>query len=195
MNGKNEGRNRIFVDGEKNRRAKWISVALRSTNEIPSSTASPSIWEKAGACEASNASLRYTIPGITTRTGGGEARQRPDLHRRGVRPEQQPTGRLALGGRRVKVKRVVHVHRRMIGREIEREEVVPLGLDLGAQRHGEADLPEDADDLVHHAGDGMLRAEPPRAGRHREVDARLLPLFRSVPALRAARRTPPRTAA
>ena len=58
MNGKNDGRNRVFVVGEKNRRAKWVSVALRSTNEIPSSTASPSIWENAGECEASNASFR-----------------------------------------------------------------------------------------------------------------------------------------
>jgi hypothetical protein len=58
VKGKNEGRNRVLVLGEKNRWAKWISVALRSTNEIPSSTASPSIWEKAGECDASNASFR-----------------------------------------------------------------------------------------------------------------------------------------
>ena len=47
--GKNEGRNRVFVAAEKNRWAKWVSVALRSTKEIPSSTASPSICEKAGS--------------------------------------------------------------------------------------------------------------------------------------------------
>ena len=58
VNGKNDGRKRVFVAGEKNRWAKWVSVALRSTNEIPSSTARPSICEKAGACEASKASLR-----------------------------------------------------------------------------------------------------------------------------------------
>ena len=58
VNGKNDGRNRVFVVGPKNRWAKWISVALRSTNEIPSSTASASICEKAGECEGSNASLR-----------------------------------------------------------------------------------------------------------------------------------------
>ena len=44
--------------GEKNRWAKWVSVALRSTNEMPSSTARPSICAKAGACDASKASLR-----------------------------------------------------------------------------------------------------------------------------------------
>ena len=58
VKGKNDGRNRVRVLGEKNRWAKWISVALRSTNEIPSSTASPSIWLNAGECDASKASLR-----------------------------------------------------------------------------------------------------------------------------------------
>ena len=38
--------------------ASLLSVALRSAKLIPSSTASPSIWEKAGECDASNASLR-----------------------------------------------------------------------------------------------------------------------------------------
>ena len=58
MNGKNEGRNLVFVAVPKNRWAKWIRVAFRTTKEIPSSTASPSIWEKAGECDGSNASLR-----------------------------------------------------------------------------------------------------------------------------------------
>ncbi len=43
VNGKKEGRNRTLVVGVKNRCAKWTNVAFRSTNEIPSSTASPSI--------------------------------------------------------------------------------------------------------------------------------------------------------
>ncbi len=58
VNGKNEGRKRTAVDGEKKRRAKCVSVALRSTNDTPSSMASPSICSKAGACDGSNASLR-----------------------------------------------------------------------------------------------------------------------------------------
>ncbi len=67
MNGKKEGRKRTLVVGEKNCRAKWSSVAFRSTKEMPSSTASPSICQKTGACEGSNGSFRYTTPGITTR--------------------------------------------------------------------------------------------------------------------------------
>ena len=42
----------------KNRRAKWSSVALRSTKVIPSSTASPSTCANTGACDASKVSLR-----------------------------------------------------------------------------------------------------------------------------------------
>ncbi len=38
--------------------AKCTNVAFRSTKEMPSSTARPSIWENAGACDASNGSLR-----------------------------------------------------------------------------------------------------------------------------------------
>ena len=58
VNGKKEGRNRTLVVGEKNRWAKWVSVALRSTKVMPSSTASPSICAKAGACDASKGSRR-----------------------------------------------------------------------------------------------------------------------------------------
>ena len=58
VNGKNDGRNRTFVVGEKMRRAKVARVALKSTNEIPSSTANPSICSKTGECDASNGSRR-----------------------------------------------------------------------------------------------------------------------------------------
>ncbi len=94
-----------------------------------------------------------------------------------MRPQQQPAGRLSLGGRRVQVERVVHVHRGMVGREVEREEVVPLRLDLRAQRDRESDLAENVYDLIHHAGDGMLGADPARSGRHGEIDPCLLLLL------------------
>ena len=78
--------------------------------------------------------------------------------------------------RRVEVQGVVHVHRRMVGREVEREEVVPLGLDLGARGDGEAELTEDADDLVHDPRHRVLGADPAPAAGHGEVHARgLLP--------------------
>ena len=58
VNGKKHGRKRVCVVGAKKRCAKWISVALRSTKEIPSSTASPSICANTGACDASKGSRR-----------------------------------------------------------------------------------------------------------------------------------------
>ena len=104
------------------------------------------------------------MPGITTRTGGGDSiRVRICTGEVWVRSSRRPPGSPSTGGR-VEVEGVVHVHRRMIGREVEREEVVPVGLDLGPDRDGEADAAEDLDDLVHHPGDRVLRADPARRG-------------------------------
>ena len=61
---------------------------------------------------------------MTTRTGGPGPRS-PDLHRRGVGPQQ---------GVSLQIEGVVHVERRMIFGEIEGEEIGPFGLDLGADR-------------------------------------------------------------
>src|SRR5690606_32254954 len=73
VNGKKDGRKRTRAPGPKNSRANAATVALRSTKLIPSSTTRPSICSKAGACEASNGSRRYAIPGTTTRIGGRNA--------------------------------------------------------------------------------------------------------------------------
>src|SRR5690606_13367429 len=70
----------------------------------------------------------------------------------------------------VEVQRVVLVESGMVGREVEREEIEFLGLDLGTQRHGESESPEDPDDLVDHLGDRVERAGPLCPARHREVD-------------------------
>src|ERR1700741_4926431 len=58
----------------------------------------------------------------------------------------------------------------MIGREVERREVVPLRLRLGAERNGEAELAEDVLYLFDDQRDRMLRAKPLSACRHREID-------------------------
>ena len=78
-----------------------------------------------------------------------------------VRRSSRPAGSPSRGC--IDIERVVHVHRRMVGRKVEREEVVPLGLDLGADRDGEPERAEDLDDLVDDAGDGMLGADPAAA--------------------------------
>ena len=59
----------------------------------------------------------------------------------------------------------------MIGREIERAEVVPLGFGLRSHGAGEAQPVEDLDDLLGDPGDGVLAADPAAAARHGEIDA------------------------
>jgi hypothetical protein len=54
---------------------------------------------------------------------------RPDLYRRGVGAQHHP-GPIGAAGPRDE-ERVLHLAGRVIGREVERVEVVPLGLGLG----------------------------------------------------------------
>jgi hypothetical protein len=57
----------------------------------------------------------------------------------------------------------------MVAREVERAEVVPVGLGFGAQRDGEAELAEDVLDLVHDERDRVFGAQPLSAARHCQV--------------------------
>ncbi len=52
--------------------------------------------------------------------------------------------------------RILGVARGMVGRKIQRLEVVVVGLDLGSFFDGVAEIAEDADDLVHCLDDWML---------------------------------------
>ncbi len=144
----------------KKRRAKCESVALRSTKLTPSSTASPSIWANIGACEASKKSRRYTFPGTRTRTGRLVALQGPDLDGRCMRAQQRSA---------LEVQRVVHVEGGVISREVERREVVPLGLGLRPEGDREAKLAEDVGDLVDDERDRVAPTRPHGAGGHRQV--------------------------
>ena len=51
--------------------------------------------------------------------------------------------------------RVVHLARRMAGREVELGEIVVVALDVRPFGDGEAHLGENGDDLVHHLADRM----------------------------------------
>ena len=95
--------------------------------------------------------------------------QRAHLHRRRVRAQQHALtrGRVLLSG---EVERVVHVHRRMVRREVERLEVVPLALRLGPHRDREPELAEDRADLVDDRRDGVHRADPAAPRGHREIE-------------------------
>ena len=56
--GKKLGRNRTRALGENISRAKVVSVPLSAASEIPSPTASPSIWVNIGVCVRSRSSRR-----------------------------------------------------------------------------------------------------------------------------------------
>ena len=67
--------------------------------------------------------------------------------------------------------RVLGVARRMVRREVQRLEVVVVGLDLGAFADGVAHRLEDGDDFVHHAQHGMLDADGAVDAGERDVEA------------------------
>ena len=60
--------------------------------------------------------------------------------------------------------------RRMLGRNVERGEIVEVGLDVGALGDREAQIGEDLADLVHHLTHGMDAPFLERAFAHRQSD-------------------------
>ena len=104
---------------------------------------------------------------MTIRIGGFWREHRPDLDRRRVRPEEKPVAsRPAV----LHEERVDLVARRMVGREVERLEVVPVGLDVGPVRHLVA---ERAEGVLDPAADDRQRVETSHgrdARRERHVD-------------------------
>ena len=87
-----------------------------------------------------------------------------DLHRRGVGAEQRVPPRARH------VERVGVIAGRVIGRDRQRLEVVPVGLDLGAGRHLVAELGEDGRDLPPHLGEEVKVPLGERAPRQGGVD-------------------------
>jgi hypothetical protein len=77
-------------------------------------------------------------------------------------------GRLLLAGDE---QRVLGVARGMVRREVERLEIVVVGLDLGAFADGIAHRFEDGDDLVHHAQHRMLDADGTLDAGQSDVEA------------------------
>ena len=89
------------------------------------------------------------------------ALQGADLHGRRVGAQQHVSAQ---------IERVLGIHGRMVLGEVERGEVIALGLGLRPDGAGEAELVEDLADLVHHLGDEVETAPPLGAPRHREVE-------------------------
>ena len=91
---------------------------------------------------------------------------RADLDRRGVGPEQQPFAVPAL----LEIERVVVLPGGMLGRDIERGEIVEVVLDIGPFGDREPHLAEDRHDFLDGLADGVdtaLRAPAAAAARCR----------------------------
>ena len=80
--------------------------------------------------------------------------QRADLHRRGMRAQQHPLAIHLV----IEVEGVVHGTRRMIGRHVQRREIVEVVLDFRALRDLEADFAEQPLDAQSRARDRMQAA-------------------------------------
>ena len=93
---------------------------------------------------------------------------RPDLHRRGVGPEQHALAPL-VGA---EIEGVVHLARRVLRRDIERREIVEVVLDVGPFDDAEAHVGENRDQLIQHLADRVNGAVRLRAGRQRDIHPR-----------------------
>src|SRR5262245_6635609 len=89
---------------------------------------------------------------------------RPDLHRRGMRAQQQ----LRAVGLRIEKERVLHLPRRMALREIEFGEIVIVGLDVGSFGDGKPHVGEDRGQFIHDLADGVDAADLRRRLTHRQ---------------------------
>ncbi len=104
---------------------------------------------------------------------------RADLHRRGMRAQHQPGAVGALG----QVEGVVLLPRRMLGRDVERGEIVEILFDMRPLGDDKAHLAKDRDDLVDGLADRMDAALAGK--RHRQGHVGALggePLFERRPA-------------
>ena len=93
--------------------------------------------------------------------------QRTDLHGAGV--GAQDVGRAGVSGGARHEEGVMLLPGGMLGRDVQRVEVVPVGFDLRAFGHGKAHVGEDGGQFLHHLTDGVDRACGARAARQRHV--------------------------
>jgi hypothetical protein len=78
--------------------------------------------------------------------------------------------RLVLALSRLEVEGVLHRPRRVVLRHVERGEIIPLALDLGAFCDREAEVRENLGQLVHHLADRVHRPARPGLDRKRQID-------------------------
>ncbi len=92
------------------------------------------------------------------------------LHWRGVRAQHM----LGTIGLFRDIERVVHLARRMVGRDVQLGEIVIVKFDIRAFANGKTQIGKDRGDLVHHLADRVDRAAGlwPRRKRHVDTLAR-----------------------
>ena len=88
-------------------------------------------------------SLRYTRPGQMIRIGWFLLFHHPGLHAAGM-GSQQPVGVL------MDIKSILHVPGRVILRQIQRGEIMPVVFDLRTFGNGKTQAAENMNDLVAH---------------------------------------------
>ena len=161
VNGKYDGRSRIFRSRSKNACTKPCRMAFMFAKLMSSSDHEPfDLVEHRRVRHVGIAPIH--APRRDHRERRAARQQRTDLHRRGVRA-QQPAVR--------EIERVVHRPRRMVRRDVERFEVVEVVLDLGPGGHVEARATEQRLDAQPRARHGMQPAALFAPPRQRDVDA------------------------
>ncbi len=107
-----------------------------------------------GEWVASAASLRWTLPGMTMRRGGGLGDHGADLDGAGVGAHEEAVAG-GFGGLAGDLEGVLGVAGGVVFGEVEGFEVVEVGFDLGAQLGGVAEVVEDFDDAVERGEEGV----------------------------------------
>ena len=89
-----------------------------------------------------------------------------DLHRRGMRAQQQPRAILALG----EIERVVHLPGRMLGRDVEGGEIMEIVLDVRPLSDGKTHIAKYRHHFIEHLADRVDAALSLGANREGNVD-------------------------
>ena len=166
VNGKNDGLKRALMSGPKSD----VDERLDGAEQIA---------ERDAAVDREPLDLveHGRVPGVERVAAVGTPRRhhvdgralrfhRAHLHRRGVRAQHH-----LFGPAQLHVERVLHGAGRVAGREVERLEVEPVGLDLGPLGHLVAHAHEHVFELAPDPGDRVQVPAAVAAASGREVEA------------------------
>ena len=166
--GKKSERNRVRTDSSSNsRRANASIVPNRSAIVRSRSTARHSIWWNDRRVAGVERLVAVRAPGCDHVDRRRLRLHRADLHRRRVRAQHH----LLVGAER-DVDRVLHRAGRVRGRDVQRLEVVPVVLDLGALGDPVPEPDEDVLELAADLRDEVQVAAAPAVPADRQVERR-----------------------